>query len=94
MRRGYRCVAAVRGRRSRGRLADELVPATALVLDGRSDLDVFATAVADGYVVLTENVADFARRAVMSSSSSISHTVLSAGSWRWPPAWASGSAAR
>jgi hypothetical protein len=28
---------------------------------GRSDLDVFATAVADGYVLLTENVADFAR---------------------------------
>ena len=28
---------------------------------GRSDLDVFAAALADGYVLLTENVADFAR---------------------------------
>jgi predicted nuclease of predicted toxin-antitoxin system len=28
---------------------------------GRSDFDVFAPAVADGYVLLTENVADFAR---------------------------------
>jgi predicted nuclease of predicted toxin-antitoxin system len=32
-----------------------------LALAGRSDLDVFAAAVVDGYVVLTENVADFAR---------------------------------
>ena len=32
-----------------------------LGLPGRSDLDVFATAVADRYVLLTENVADFAR---------------------------------
>jgi predicted nuclease of predicted toxin-antitoxin system len=32
-----------------------------LALAGRSDLDVFATAVAEGYVLLTENVADFAR---------------------------------
>ena len=32
-----------------------------LALGGRSDLDVFAAAVADGYVLLTENVADFAR---------------------------------
>ena len=32
-----------------------------LGLAGRADLDVFATAVADGYVLLTENVADFAR---------------------------------
>jgi predicted nuclease of predicted toxin-antitoxin system len=31
-----------------------------LGLAGRSDLDVFATAVADGYALLTENVADFA----------------------------------
>jgi predicted nuclease of predicted toxin-antitoxin system len=30
-------------------------------LAGRSDLDAFATAIADGYVLLTENVADFAR---------------------------------
>ena len=35
--------------------------AAELGLTGRSDLDVFATAVADGYVLLTENVADFAR---------------------------------
>lgn len=30
---------------------------------GRADADVFATAVADGYVVLTENVGDFTRLA-------------------------------
>jgi predicted nuclease of predicted toxin-antitoxin system len=30
-------------------------------LAGRSDLDVMATAVAEGYVLLTENVADFVR---------------------------------
>jgi predicted nuclease of predicted toxin-antitoxin system len=50
------------------RLAEGLragnVDATAaadLGLAGRSDLDVFARAVAGGYVLLTENVADFAR---------------------------------
>jgi predicted nuclease of predicted toxin-antitoxin system len=32
-----------------------------LALAGRSDFDVFAAAVADGYVLLTENVADFTR---------------------------------
>jgi predicted nuclease of predicted toxin-antitoxin system len=32
-----------------------------LALAGRSDLDVFAAAVAEAYVLLTENVADFAR---------------------------------
>jgi hypothetical protein len=32
-----------------------------LGLAGRSDLDVFAAAAADGYVLLSENVADFAR---------------------------------
>lgn len=32
-----------------------------LRLAGRSDLDVFAAAVASGHVLLTENVADFAR---------------------------------
>jgi predicted nuclease of predicted toxin-antitoxin system len=35
--------------------------AAELGLAGRSDLDVFTTAVAEGYVVLTENVADFVR---------------------------------
>jgi hypothetical protein len=35
--------------------------AAELGLAGRSDFDVFATAVADGDVLLTENVADFAR---------------------------------
>ena len=30
-------------------------------LGGRSDADVFATAIAEGYTLLTENVADFAR---------------------------------
>jgi predicted nuclease of predicted toxin-antitoxin system len=50
------------------RLAEELrtakvdaVTVAELGLSGRSDLDVFAGAVADGYVLLTENVADFAR---------------------------------
>lgn len=58
-------------------LLDEMYPATLaealcsasidavtvaeLRLAGRSDLDLFATAVVDGYVLLTENVADFAR---------------------------------
>ena len=32
-----------------------------LGLAGRPDLDVFAAAAADGYVLLSENVADFAR---------------------------------
>jgi predicted nuclease of predicted toxin-antitoxin system len=32
-----------------------------LGLAGRSDLDLFAAAAADGYVLLSENVADFAR---------------------------------
>ena len=32
-----------------------------LGLAGRSDFDVFAAAVVEGYVLLTENVADFAR---------------------------------
>lgn len=32
-----------------------------LGLAGRSDLDVFEAAIAQGYVVLTENVADFAQ---------------------------------
>jgi len=35
--------------------------AAQLALAGRSDLEVFAAAVSDGYVLLTENVADFAR---------------------------------
>jgi predicted nuclease of predicted toxin-antitoxin system len=35
--------------------------AAELGLAGRSDPDVFATAVADRYVLLSENVADFAR---------------------------------
>jgi predicted nuclease of predicted toxin-antitoxin system len=60
-------------------LLDEIYPATVaaalrdagvdavtvaeLGLAGRSDLDVFTTAVAESDVVLTENVADFARTA-------------------------------
>jgi len=39
----------------------DAVTVAELGLAGRSDLDVFATAVADGYVLLTENVADLAR---------------------------------
>ena len=39
----------------------ETATAAALGLTGRSDHDVFATAVADGYAVVTENVADFTR---------------------------------
>jgi predicted nuclease of predicted toxin-antitoxin system len=38
----------------------DAVTVAELGLAGRSDLDLFATAVADGYVLLTENVADFA----------------------------------
>jgi Domain of unknown function (DUF5615) len=39
----------------------DAVTVAELGLAGRSDFDVFATAAADGYVLLTENVADFAR---------------------------------
>ncbi|MGI8779320.1 MAG: DUF5615 family PIN-like protein [Solirubrobacteraceae bacterium] len=39
----------------------DAVTVTELALAGRSELDVFATAVADSYVLLTENVADFVR---------------------------------
>jgi hypothetical protein len=39
----------------------DAVTVAGLGLAGRSDLDVFATAVADGHVLLTENVGDFAR---------------------------------
>jgi predicted nuclease of predicted toxin-antitoxin system len=39
----------------------EAVTVAELALAGRSDLDVFAAAGAEGYVLLTENVADFAR---------------------------------
>lgn len=39
----------------------DAVTAAERALAGRSDPDVFAWAVAEGYVLLTENVADFAR---------------------------------
>ena len=39
----------------------DAVTVAELALAGRSDLDVFAAAVAGAYVLLTENVADFAR---------------------------------
>ena len=39
----------------------EAVSVVELGLAGRSDPDVFAAAVDDGYVLVTENVADFAR---------------------------------
>jgi hypothetical protein len=39
----------------------DAVTVAELGLAGRSDLDVFAAAAVDGYVLLTENVADFAR---------------------------------
>jgi predicted nuclease of predicted toxin-antitoxin system len=39
----------------------EAVTVAGLGLAGRSDPDVFAAAVTEGYVLLTENVADFAR---------------------------------
>lgn len=39
----------------------EAVSVVELGLAGRSDSDVFAAAVAGGHVLLTENVADFAR---------------------------------
>jgi hypothetical protein len=47
----------------------EAVTVAELALAGRSDLDVFAAAVAEGYVLLTENVADFARDAPLVGSS-------------------------
>ena len=39
----------------------DALTAAELGLAGRSDLDVFAAAAANGYVLLSENVADFAR---------------------------------
>ena len=39
----------------------EAVTLGELGLAGRSDVDLFAAAAADGYVLLTENVADFTR---------------------------------
>jgi predicted nuclease of predicted toxin-antitoxin system len=39
----------------------DAVTVSELGLGGQSDLDVFATATNDGYVVLTENVSDYAR---------------------------------
>lgn len=39
----------------------EAVTVAGLGLAGRADDDVFATAVADGYALLTENVGDFTR---------------------------------
>ncbi|MEZ0365356.1 DUF5615 family PIN-like protein [Mycobacterium sp. pUA109] len=39
----------------------EATPLAALGLTGHADAEVFTTAVADGYVVLTENVGDFTR---------------------------------
>jgi Domain of unknown function (DUF5615) len=39
----------------------EAVTVASLGLTGRSDLDIFVAAIADGYTVLTENVGDFTR---------------------------------
>ena len=39
----------------------EATTVAALSLSGGSDAEIFATAVAGGYIVLTENVADFTR---------------------------------
>lgn len=73
-------------------LADEMYPAvladglqkvgieattvTALKLAGSSDAEVFAAAVAGGYVVLTENVADFTRIAAEHSNARGHHPGL------------------
>lgn len=46
-----------------GAVGIEAVRVAALGLAGRSDADVFAAAVADGFAVLTENVGDFTRLA-------------------------------
>lgn len=51
----------------------EAVTVTQLGLAGRSDPDVFAAAVADGYVLLSENVADFARIAADHLASGLHH---------------------
>lgn len=48
----------------------------ALGLAGSSDAEVFAAAVAGGYVVLTENVGDFTRIAAEHSTASHSHPGL------------------
>lgn len=48
----------------------------ALKLAGGSDAEIFATATAGGFVVLTENVADFARIAAEHSTAGASHPGL------------------
>jgi hypothetical protein len=48
----------------------------ALGLAGSSDSDVFGTAIANGYVVLTENVADFTRIAAEHHNSGGRHPGL------------------
>ena len=51
----------------------EAVTVAELGLTGRSDSDVFAAAVAGGYAVLTENVADFTRLAADYASAGVHH---------------------
>jgi len=53
----YPAALAVRSRAA----AIEAATAADLTLAGRSDSDVFSTAVAQGWTLLTENVADFTR---------------------------------
>lgn len=48
----------------------------ALQLGGSSDTEVFAAAVADGYVLLTENVGDFTRIAAEHSTAGHTHPGL------------------
>ncbi len=51
----------------------ETMTVAALKLTGSPDVEVFAAAVAAGYVVLTENVGDFARIAAEHSTSGAHH---------------------
>ncbi|MGH7910439.1 MAG: DUF5615 family PIN-like protein [Candidatus Dormibacteraceae bacterium] len=51
----------------------EATTVAALRLAGGSDAEIFAAAVAGGYVVLTENVGDFARVAAEHSTAGGSH---------------------
>ena len=65
----------------------EAVTVSELALAGRFDLDVFGTAIVDGYVLLTENVADFARIAADHLTAGHHHPgVLIALSTRFSPA--------
>ncbi|MHB1536568.1 MAG: DUF5615 family PIN-like protein [Acidimicrobiales bacterium] len=67
-------------------LGMEASTAGELAIVGRSDLELFAIAAAEGYVLLTENVADFARIAAEHLGAGGHHAgVLIGLSWRFSP---------